>query len=257
MDDSLEVFPYESVLKDDTTNAKIEVVAEFKLDTVSIKKGIKELDAKVLITSFDSGSYKLPLPLFIVNPHKEDVYALKFDTPVLSVNTIQVDTTGFVPMDIKGQIKYPYHRSVYGIGYFGNGKYSARANNQKTEEYSKWFSMFVRCYDEKFQEKQPTYIGCSVSDDFCNFQNFAEWYNKNKYECRYPLELDKDFLYEGNKEYSPSTCCLIPKEINSLINWKRHDKAVMKRLYDKYKEELPYYLRMELYKLTVSEQEVA
>ena len=107
VDDSLEVFPYESVLKDDTTNAKIEVVAEFKLDTVSIKKGIKELDAKVLITSFDSGSYKLPLPLFIVNPHKEDVYALKFDTPVLSVNTIQVDTTGFVPMDIKGQIKYP------------------------------------------------------------------------------------------------------------------------------------------------------
>ena len=105
--DSLEVFPYESVLKDDTTNAKVEVVAEFKLDTISIKNGIKELDAKLLITSFDSGSYKLPLPLFIVNPHKEDVYALSFETPVLSVNTIQVDTTGFVPMDIKGQIKYP------------------------------------------------------------------------------------------------------------------------------------------------------
>ena len=105
--DSLEVFPYESVLKDDTTNAKVEVVAEFKLDTISIKNGIKELDAKLLITSFDSGSYKLPLPLFIVNPHKEDVSALSFETPVLSVNTIQVDTTGFVPMDIKGQIKYP------------------------------------------------------------------------------------------------------------------------------------------------------
>lgn len=106
-DDSLEVFPYASVLKDDTTNAKVEVVAEFKLDTISIRNGIKELDAKLLITSFDSGSYKLPLPLFIVNPHKEDVSALSFETPVLSVNTIQVDTTGFVPMDIKGQIKYP------------------------------------------------------------------------------------------------------------------------------------------------------
>ena len=82
-------------------------MADFKLDTLSLKKGMKELEAKVLLTSFDSGSYKLPLPLFIVNPQSEDTYALIFDTPVLEVNTIQVDTTGFVPLDIKGQIKYP------------------------------------------------------------------------------------------------------------------------------------------------------
>jgi len=151
----------------------------------------------------------------------------------------------------KGQVKYPYHKSVYGVGYYGHGKYSARNNNIKTEEYIKWFSMFVRCYDEKYQEKQHTYIGCSVSEDFCNFQNFAEWYNRNKYDCQYPLELDKDFLYEGNKVYSPSTCCLLPKEINNLINYKRHDHVAMKKLYEKYKDELPYYLRMELYKLTV------
>lgn len=156
-----------------------------------------------------------------------------------------------------GQIKYPYHKSVYGVGYYGHGKYSARTNSEKTEEYIKWFSMFVRCYDEKYQEKQPTYIGCSVSEDFHNFQNFAEWYNRNKYECNYPLELDKDFLYEGNKVYSPSTCCLIPKEINNQINYKRHDFIAMRKLYDKYKKELPYYLRMELYKLTIPKQEVA
>lgn len=150
-----------------------------------------------------------------------------------------------------GQIKNPYHKSVYGKGYYGIGRYTARKNSVKTKEYIKWFSMFVRCYDEQYQSKQPTYIGCSVSDEFCNFQNFAEWYSHYVYPCKYPLEIDKDFLYEGNKIYSPSTCCLIPKEINNTINKHRHNVKIMSKLYDKYKNEIPYYLRTELYKLTL------
>lgn len=50
----------------------------------------------------------------------------------------------------KGQIKNPLHKSVYKHGYYGIGKYTARKNNVKTEEYIKWFSMFVRCYDKKY-----------------------------------------------------------------------------------------------------------
>ena len=110
--------------------------------------------------------------------------------------------------------------------------------------------MFVRCYDNKYQLRQPTYIGCSVSDEFCNFQNFAEWYSHYKYECQYPLEIDKDLLYEGNKIYSPKTCCLLPKEINATLNSKRHNLDTMKYLYEKYKMDVPYYIRTELYNLT-------
>lgn len=73
--------------------------------------------------------------------------------------------------------------------------------------------------------------------------------------CNYPLELDKDLLYEGNKIYSPSRCCLLPKEINNGINYHRHDSKFMSKLYQKYKMELPYYLRMELYKLTIKNKE--
>ena len=149
-----------------------------------------------------------------------------------------------------GQVKNPLHKSVYNIGYYGIGNYTARKNGIKTEEYIKWFSMFVRCYDDKYQLRQPTYIGCSVSDDFCNFQNFAEWYSHYKYKCKYPLEIDKDLLYEGNKIYSPKTCCLLPKEINSTLNSKRHDLDTMKYLYEKYKMDVPYYIRTELYNLT-------
>ncbi len=105
--DSLDIHPYTGVLQRDTNQTKVEIISDFKLDTISIKRGIKELEAKILLTSFDSGYYKLPLPLFIVNPQSEDTYALIFDTPSLAVNTIQVDTTGFQPMDIKGQITYP------------------------------------------------------------------------------------------------------------------------------------------------------
>ena len=150
----------------------------------------------------------------------------------------------------KGQIKNPYHKSVYNRGFYGVGNYTARKDNIKTEEYIKWFSMFVRCYDEDYHKKQPTYIGCKVSEEFCNFQNFASWYTHNIYSCKYPLEIDKDLLYEGNKIYSPKTCCLIPKEINSTINSKRHDINTMKYLYEKYKMDIPYYLRMELLNLT-------
>lgn len=148
------------------------------------------------------------------------------------------------------QVKNPYHRTVYNKGYYGIGEYTARKNNAKTEEYIKWFSMFVRSYDEKYHEKQPTYTNCEVSEEFCNFQNFASWYYHYKYPCKYPLELDKDLLYEGNKIYSPSTCCLIPKEINATLNSKRHDPDVMSYIYQKYKMEVPYYIRTELCKLT-------
>lgn len=57
-----------------------------------------------------------------------------------------------------GQIKNPYKRSVYNIGYYGVGNYTARNNNIKTEEYIKWISMFVRCYDDKYHVKDNPHI---------------------------------------------------------------------------------------------------
>lgn len=142
-----------------------------------------------------------------------------------------------------GQIKYPYLRTVYGIGYYGHGAYTSRINNCKTEQYIKWFSMFNRCYSEEYQKKQPSYIGCTVSEEFHNFQNFAMWYDKNIYKCSYPLELDKDLFVCGNKVYSPSACCFIPKEINNAISYKRNDSKYMKSLYKKYRDELPQRIR--------------
>ena len=128
----------------------------------------------------------------------------------------------------KGQIKNPYHLSVYGKGFYGVGNYKSRINNIKTEQYIKWCSMFVRCYDEDYHKKSPSYRQCEVSDEFYNFQNFAQWYDKHYYECDYTLELDKDLIVEGNKTYSPSTCCLLPDEINIVLKTHRHNKKRMR-----------------------------
>lgn len=49
----------------------------------------------------------------------------------------------------KGNIKNSYHKCVYGIGYFGVGKYSGVTH---PKIYQTWKNMLTRCYDEKYQE---------------------------------------------------------------------------------------------------------
>lgn len=120
-----------------------------------------------------------------------------------------------------GQIKNPYQKSVYGIGYLGEGDYKTKVNGKKTRQYIKWFFMFNRCYTSS-QSKYPTYINCTVCDEWHNFQVFAKWYDENYYEVNNEvMELDKDILIKGNKIYSPETCVFVPNNVNNLFT--KHD----------------------------------
>lgn len=114
----------------------------------------------------------------------------------------------------RGNIKNPYRKTISDVGYLGEGNYSANINGVTTNCYHVWRNMIHRCYSEKYQQKQPTYIGCSVDERWHNFQVFAKWYYENYVE---EFELDKDILIEGNKIYSPETCCFVPHEINGLF----------------------------------------
>ena len=77
--------------------------------------------------------------------------------------------------------------------------------------------MIRRCYDTKMQLRQPTYKGCTVAEEWFDFQAFAEWFCGHEYSgagyC-----LDKDLLFAGNKVYSPHTCCFVPQELNKLLS---------------------------------------
>lgn len=120
---------------------------------------------------------------------------------------------------LNGRIKNPYHRGVRGVGFFGVGPYSSKLKEdsyKSTKEYVHWSSMLTRCYTETYQERFPTYIGCSVDEQWHNYQEFAEWCNW-QVGFNEGYVLDKDILVKGNKVYSPETCVLVPPELNSLV----------------------------------------
>ena len=117
-----------------------------------------------------------------------------------------------------GLIKCPYDKSIYGLGYIGEGKYKSRKDGKMTKCYSEWIGMMQRCYDSVSLEKNSTYKDCEVEEYFFNFQNFGKWFEKNYYECNEEqMHLDKDILVKGNKVYSPDTCIFVPQTINKLF----------------------------------------
>jgi hypothetical protein len=116
-----------------------------------------------------------------------------------------------------GKIKYPYHPSVYGVGFVGIGKYTPSVGRKDTKVYKHWSSMLQRGYSNNLKEKYPTYKDVTVCEEWHNFQNFAEWYEEDWKPHMAGWHLDKDVLIKGNKIYSPETCTLIPNEINLLF----------------------------------------
>ena len=78
--------------------------------------------------------------------------------------------------------------------------------------YDRWKHMLERCYSASYQYRQPTYIGCSVCDDWLVFSKFKQWMQSQDWKGK---ELDKDIICKGNKVYSPDYCVFIDKITNT------------------------------------------
>lgn len=116
-----------------------------------------------------------------------------------------------------GNIKDNFYPDIYDVGCLGNAT-SRDSNRKKKKAYLTWHNMLMRCYDEKSFKKHPTYVDCSVCDEWLCYENFEKWFSENYYEIdNEQMELDKDILVKGNKTYSPATCVFVPKRINMLI----------------------------------------
>lgn len=118
-----------------------------------------------------------------------------------------------------GQIKNPYDRTIFGVGYIGVGKYQTGLRKRTPEQYV-WRGMLERCYGDKYKDVHLAYYNkCNVCDEWLNFQLFAEWYNENFYQVGTErMHLDKDILIKGNTIYSPETCLIVPQSINELFH---------------------------------------
>lgn len=118
----------------------------------------------------------------------------------------------------KGKIKNPYHKSVCGVGYIGEGKYKKSNNGKHTKVYDTWVAMINRCYNPYYINKHLTYIDVTVCEEWHCFQDFGKWFEKNYYEIENEvMHLDKDILIKGNKIYSPETCVFVSNNINMLF----------------------------------------
>jgi len=88
--------------------------------------------------------------------------------------------------------------------------------------YNRWLNMLRRCYCPKYQLRFPTYVGCSVAEEWLLFSNFERWMKTQDWEGK---ELDKDLLKAGNKLYSPDFCVFIPQELNTFTTDSRANRG--------------------------------
>jgi hypothetical protein len=92
---------------------------------------------------------------------------------------------------------------------------SKQVNGKKVQcpIYSVWANMIKRCRDHKTQARYPTYIGCTVAEEWRSFMAFRAW-AKSRYAPG--LQLDKDIISLGRaKVYGPDTCLFVTGAVNN------------------------------------------
>lgn len=167
----------------------------------------------------------------------KDIY-IKFDTGNIT-KTSSSDLR-------KGRVGNVLSKSLLGIGYTGEGLYSVSKDGKKTEAYKSWKGMMTRCYYTS--DRNKTYTDCTVSEDWHNFQNFAEWFYSDNYR-KTGWHLDKDIIKQGNRVYCKEFCAFVPPQINILVpNQKQKDNnlpvgvvSIVKGNKIKYRAVIGYY----------------
>lgn len=121
----------------------------------------------------------------------------------------------------EGDMKDPLGKTCYGKGCIGVKQFNL-SGSVRGIGYSMWQGMLQRCFDEKFKNRHTSYRDTTIDDRFLDFSYFMDWAEQQKgFMCkdekgRY-FQLDKDLLVSGNNNYSPETCCFVPREVNNIV----------------------------------------
>jgi len=108
-------------------------------------------------------------------------------------------------------------KPIYGVG-INDAPYVVKPKNKQGVRvhcpyYARWLGMLTRCYGCNSQ-RNKTYIGCVVSDEWLHFLAFKKWMITQDWEG---MHLDKDIINPKNKIYSKTTCCFISAKLNCLL----------------------------------------
>ena len=125
-----------------------------------------------------------------------------FHEPVEHIRTVRGGNL------IAGSIINKWHTTMRGFGIAGD--YSV---DIYSPVYRMYAGMLTRGVSNPSQPK--SYIGCSVDPSWKYFTNFKAWFLEQPYQDGWCLE--KDLLVKGNKIYSPTTCVIVPQEINNFM----------------------------------------
>lgn len=108
-------------------------------------------------------------------------------------------------------------KPVYGVG-INDAEYMTapkiKGKQIRCPFYQAWKNMLMRCYNEKYQARQPQYKGCQVDKAWLRFTVFRKWMIDQDWEGKH---LDKDILSGSNKIYSPETCMFVSARINAFF----------------------------------------
>ena len=136
---------------------------------------------------------------------EESAFPLSEDLIMQVINAVEYKQDGWNPAH--------YKRGMCGIGY--NGMAVGKGIYEKS--YIKWKDMMQRCHDKEVHKKyKPEYADKCVCEEWQNYANFKLWYDEH-HVFGNRIDLDKDILKPGNKEYSPETCVLIEHYINTIF----------------------------------------
>ena len=119
------------------------------------------------------------------------------------------------------------NKLVYGVGVNDLG-YRVQINEEVTKNggkrilksvfrckyYTAWRNMLTRCYDKKYLERNPSYIGTSVCNEWLSAATFKKWMEQQDWHGKC---LDKDIIVPGSKLYSPETCAFVLTATNSFV----------------------------------------
>jgi hypothetical protein len=118
------------------------------------------------------------------------------------------------------KIKRKKNTLIYGIG-INDADYEIcprdiNGKGIRCPYYKRWADMIRRGY----KPNKASYNDVTVNPNWHRFSNFKKWMEQQPYWSDENMQLDKDILIEGNREYGPDTCLFVPRKVNNFF--RRH-----------------------------------